>query len=211
MADRLECGLAVVVDACEGAALRLGAALGAARVLSVVIRGHGGKALDVAAARPLVELAQKGGAAALIENDARLARTLKADGAHLAVEKGLMAAYEEARELLGERFVVGAYAGKSRHDAMVLAERGADYVAFGAPDGIKDREAALARRLDLVAWWAEIFEVPCLVLDVATPQEAHELSRAGADFVATVLEAGLPVAEAGSRVAGIARALQGEL
>ena len=33
----------------------------------------------------------------------------------------------------GDRGIIGVDAGISRHDAMTVAEAGADYVAFGAP------------------------------------------------------------------------------
>jgi len=34
-----------------------------------------------------------------------------------------------------------------------------------------------------VAWWAEIFEVPCVAF-AETADQAAELARAGADFIA---------------------------
>ena len=64
---------------------------------------------------------------------------------------------------------------------MVLGELGADYVAF-APAGA-DAEVRAARR-DLLAWWAELFEVPCVAWDVADAGEGRELVLAGADFLA---------------------------
>ncbi|WP_252251115.1 thiamine phosphate synthase, partial [Clostridium sp. ZBS13] len=77
---------------------------------------------------------------------------------------------EAAREILGGRAIIGADPGRSRHDAMTLAELGADYMAFG-PEGEGDVEA----RDELAAWWAEIFEIPCVVLGVATSAEAVAL------------------------------------
>jgi thiamine-phosphate pyrophosphorylase len=105
-----------------------------------------------------------------------------------------MARYGEARDILGGRFIVGADAGRSRHDAMTLGEAGADYVGFGIPAHVEDRESARSRRLELVGWWSEIFEVPCVAFDVETAEEAARLAAAGADFVALRAPA-LPAAE----------------
>jgi thiamine-phosphate pyrophosphorylase len=131
-----------------------------------------------------VELAQARGVATLIETDAALARTLRADGVHVPWSKDIVARYKEAREILGGRFIVGADAGRLRDDAMTLGEAGADYIGFGIPAHVEDRESARARQLELVAWWAEIFEPPCVAFDVDTVEEGARLARAGADFVA---------------------------
>lgn len=208
--ETVECGLAVVVEAAQGARERLAAAFASGPVVCVIIRAQGGRELVAAEVRALVEQVQEQGAAALVDTDVRLARTLRADGVHLGDATGVKAAYDEAREILGEHSVVGAYAGKSRHDAMTIAEAGADYIAFGAPAEAQDQESARARRLDLVSWWAEIFEVPCVALDVATPDEAAELASAGADFVAVTLGAGLSAADAADRIAGVRAAMTGK-
>jgi thiamine-phosphate pyrophosphorylase len=156
----------------------------AADAAAVLIAAPEGGCLEVGGARPLVEAAQAKGVAALIEADAQLARTLRADGVHLPWGKDLAARFSEAREVLGGRYIVGADAGRSRHEAMILGETGADYVGFGIPRHVEDRDTARERRLDLVAWWSEIFEVPCVAFDVETADDAAAVARAGADFVA---------------------------
>lgn len=201
------CGIMVVVEAAGGATERLAAACAAVPVASVVVRASGNVALTASGAQGLIELAQSRGAAALIWNDARLARMLRADGVHLAVPVGLGDLYEQAREILGTRHIVGADAGTSSHEAMEVAERGADYVAFGVSDAIADRQAAQRQQLELVEWWAEIFEVPCVALDVTSAEDAGRLCEAGADFVAVPLEAGLSAADAAMRVTLVHRAL----
>jgi thiamine-phosphate pyrophosphorylase len=53
-------------------------------------------------------------------------------------------------------------------------------VLFGEADAKGHRPSldAVAERLN---WWAELFEPPCVGY-AATPREAYELARAGADF-----------------------------
>ncbi len=196
--------LMLVLDMGEGAGARLAAACQAGHIASVIIRAGSETAPRVAT---LVAEVQAAGAAALIEGDAQLARTLNADGVHLPVTDESALAYEAARELLGGRFVVGLDVGRSRHDAMTAGEAGTDYVGFGIPAFVKDRETAIERRLDLVQWWSEIFVPPCVAFDVTTVEEARALARAGADFVALTIGAGEAVADVQERVKAFDAAL----
>jgi thiamine-phosphate pyrophosphorylase len=211
------CRLYAVLEAGEAAGERLDAALAAANLAVVLIAPAAGQRLQAAEARPLVERVRKARVTALVLDDARLARALGADGVHMGAlgalgaegaQGGPQAAYAAAREAVGGQGVVGADAGISRHAAMTLAEAGADYVAFGAPPHLGDREKARLRREELIAWWAPIFEVPCVAFDVETPEEAQQLAAAGADFVAVAIPATLSAEAARGLVAGVAEAIQ---
>lgn len=139
---------------------------------------------------PLVRAIQSQSIAALIAGDAALAISIGADGVHLGKAGDLEAArtaYVAARQVLGDKRIVGVACGDVRHDAMTLAELGADYVALG--DG-SDPEGRLA----MVGWWSELFSVPCVAWDVADPQSVRPLVDAGADFIATGPQSGLPQA-----------------
>jgi thiamine-phosphate pyrophosphorylase len=59
---------------------------------------------------------------------------------------------------------------------------GAHYVMFGEPgaDGARPSFDAVSER---IAWWAELFEVPCVGF-AGTLDEVEPLAAAGADFVA---------------------------
>jgi thiamine-phosphate pyrophosphorylase len=65
---------------------------------------------------------------------------------------------------------------------MTAAEAGADYVMFGDPDARGDRPslAAIAER---VAWWSELFEIPCVAY-AERFGDMGELCAAGADSIA---------------------------
>ncbi len=194
------CEIYLIVEAGPSALDRLGAVLPHIAVPSVLITASGDQPLDAAQAAPLVEYIQAHEVAALITDDARLARVLRADGCHLSASANILAAYEEARDILGSGTIVGVAAGKSRHDAMTLGEAGADYVAFGAPASVRDRERALEVRHAMVEWWAGLFEIPCVAFDITTLAEGEQLARAGADFLAVTLANGLSPADARDRV-----------
>jgi thiamine-phosphate pyrophosphorylase len=204
------CQLMVVVETAAAAAERLAAALAAGKVASVVVTVPEGANVPAAEVQALLKQAQAAGAAALVQNDARLARTLKADGVHLTPAVGAKG-YGEAREIVGGGMIVGVDAGRSRHEAMVVGEDGADYVAFGIPAHVGDREKAHLRRCELVAWWAELFEVPVVAFDVTDAEEAGALAAAGADFVALTLPSGEPPAASGELIRAVRAEIAGEV
>jgi len=121
---------------------------------------------------------QDKGAALLLDGLAELVARAGADGAHMT---GIAAFTEALAQLKPER-IAGAGGLVTRHDAMLAAERDADYVMFGEPDATGERPAFTAIE-ERVAWWAEVFESPCVgyaaSLDDITP-----LVAAGADFIA---------------------------
>jgi thiamine-phosphate pyrophosphorylase len=119
---------------------------------------------------------QERGAALLIEGRPDLVARAGADGAHL----GAIAALQEAIAALKPDRIVGAGGLASRHDAMVAAEAGVDYVMFGEPDVAGKRPSFEAIR-ERVEWWTEVFEIPC----VAYAASLSEISAvAAAEFVA---------------------------
>jgi thiamine-phosphate pyrophosphorylase len=65
---------------------------------------------------------------------------------------------------------------------MFAAEAGADYVMFGEPDQA-GRRPAFDAIIERVAWWAEVFEIPCVGF-AASLDEVQPLAAAGADFIA---------------------------
>lgn len=121
---------------------------------------------------------QGAGAALLVGGHPDIVTRAGADGAHLTGPDAVKAAIPA----LKPNYIAGAGGLRTRHDAMVAAEAGADYVMFGEPDAAghcPSRDAVI----DRVAWWAEVFEIPC-VGHAAALDDIDALVAAGADFVA---------------------------
>lgn len=184
--------LNIEAPAGESVLAQLKQALGTGAVGAVLIQPPIAPTNSAAILKPLIALTQQHGVAALLASEPALARQLGADGVHVPWSNGVVEAFGEARDALVPPLMVGADAGRSRHEAMQIGEGGADYVAFGIPAHVEDRERARERRLELVSWWAEIFEIPMVAFDVETPAEAADLIQEGADFIAITLPPDIP-------------------
>lgn len=125
--------------------------------------------------RALVPLVQRFEVACLVAEDPHLAVRTDADGVHVTDLERL----EEALGCLHPGRIVGAGGLTTRDAVMTVGEAGVDYLMFGGPTSAEPHAVVV----EWVAWWAEIFNVPCVGY-------AHEvggiadLVGAGADFVA---------------------------
>ncbi|MCW5752442.1 MAG: thiamine phosphate synthase [Alphaproteobacteria bacterium] len=135
------------------------------------------------AAEALMPIAHRAGVAFIVNDRPDLAKAAGADGVHVGQED---ASYEEARRVLGPQRIVGVTCHDSRHLAMEAAEAGADYVAFGAffPTGTKMPKSSATT--EILAWWQEIFEIPCVAIGGITVENCAPLVQAGADFLAVI-------------------------
>jgi thiamine-phosphate pyrophosphorylase len=129
-------------------------------------------------AKVVVPVVQRHDIALLLDGQPQLAPRAGADGAHLA---GIEAFSAAVATLKPDR-IAGAGGLRSRHDAMLAGESGADYVMFGEVDrrGGRPPLQSIAERL---IWWSELFELPCVCF-AASLDEVAPLCDAGADFVA---------------------------
>ncbi len=155
----------------------LEAALGVCDIACVLLRTAGPDEREnkeiIAALAPLV---QRRDVAALAVGDPQLALRANADGCHV---EGASEALAAAIAALQPGRIVGAGGLQTRDDAMTAGEAGVDYVMFGGLDAAEPHEDIVAR----VAWWAEIFNVPCVGY-AGSLAEVGELAAAGADFIA---------------------------
>jgi len=132
-------------------------------------------------APPLIALAQSMGVAVVMNDDPELAVALGCDGVHVGQGD---APAKAARAAIGPDRMLGVTCHDSRHLAMQAGEAGADYVAFGAFYPTVTKEAATRADPDILDWWSELFEIPCVAIGGINLDNARPLVEAGADFLA---------------------------
>ena len=160
-------------------AVGLAEALAAGDVAAVLLRlPDADERTLITAIKTLAPTVQGNGAALLLDGHPDLVARSGADGAHLT---GIEAFSAAVGGLKPDR-IAGCGGTHTRHDAMLAAESGADYLMFGEPsaDGNRPSFDAIAER---VAWWTEVFEIPCVGF-AASLDEVEPLVVAGAEFVA---------------------------
>ena len=136
-----------------------------------------------AAAQILAPVAQARNVAFLMNDRPDLAAETGCDGVHVGQTD---TAYAEARAIVGEDAIVGVTCHDSRHLAMVAAEQGADYVAFGAFYPTATKDAIGHPDIDILSWWSEMMTVPSVAIGGITPANCPPLVRAGTDFIAVL-------------------------
>lgn len=154
-------------------------ALAAADVAAVLLR------LQAADPRTLINrvqalapVVQRKDVALVLDGHPDIVARAGADGAQLTG----IEAFSAALNALKPSRIAGCAGLGTRHDAMLAGEQGADYVLFGEREK-QGRRPSFAAIVERLAWWAELFEVPCVGY-AETREEIAPLAEAGADFVA---------------------------
>ena len=93
---------------------------------------------------------------------------------------------DEARRLIGPGLTLGVTCHDSRDLAMQAGEAGADYVAFGAFFPTLTKDAPTRADPEIIAWWSELMELPCVAIGGITAENCAPLVTAGAGFLAVV-------------------------
>ncbi len=132
-------------------------------------------------AEPLQALCAEREVAFIVNDSISLAKRIGADGVHLGQSDGEV---EDARKRLGREAQIGVTCHNSRHLAMEAGEAGADYVAFGAFFPTTTKVTEHRAEPELLTWWQELMEIPCVAIGGITPENCAPLVRAGADFLA---------------------------
>jgi len=132
-------------------------------------------------AKRLAPIVQERDVAFIVNDRPDIAIKSGADGVHVGQKD---AGYDDARRIMGPDRIVGVTCHNSRHLAMVAAEKGADYVAFGAMYPTATKTVEHQAGPEILEWWSSLFEVPCVAIGGITVENCKPLVKAGADFIA---------------------------
>lgn len=166
---------ATLQEACKGGA-----------VAAVLVRlGAGDERSLINLVKALGPSVQEHGTALIVTTEgkadiANIAARGGADGAHILDHDPRQ--IRELRERLKAERAIGVGQIRTRDEAMSLGEAGVDYLLFGEPraDGSLPSLESVVER---AAWWAEIFETPCVAY-APTLEAVEPLVATGAEFVA---------------------------
>jgi thiamine-phosphate pyrophosphorylase len=168
-----------LVDDAASFAPELERALGSGDVAAVLLRlAQGGERSLIERVKTIGAAVQSHDIALIVDGHPEIVARAGADGSHLTG----VTAFAAALATLKPDRIAGAGGLRSRHDAMLAGETGADYVMFGEPrrDG---RRPAFEETQERLTWWAELFEIPCVAY-AASKDEFAPLAHTGADFLA---------------------------
>jgi thiamine-phosphate pyrophosphorylase len=168
-----------LVDDAASFAPELERALGSGDVAAVLLRlAQGGERSLIERVKTIGAAVQSRDIALVVDGHPEIVARAGADGGHLTG----ITAFAAALAALKPDRIAGAGGLRSRHDAMLAAETGADYVMFGEP-GRDGRRPGFEETQERLTWWAELLEIPCVAY-AASKDEFAPLAHTGADFLA---------------------------
>jgi len=135
------------------------------------------------ASEALLPICQNYGVPFIVNDRPDLAVEVGADGTHIGADD---IGYKEARRLVGKKRIVGVSCYNCKHTALVGAEAGADYVAFGAFFPTTTKTPRTQAELKLLSWWQQTTTVPCVAIGGITVNNCGPVISAGADFIAVI-------------------------
>ena len=129
---------------------------------------------------PYASASQQLGTAVVVAKFSRVAGRIGADGLMLGAD---IAEVQSGVEKFAPTMMVGTSNVKNRHSALVLGEARPDFIMFGKPGG-DIRPEPHPKNLDLGRWWAQMVEIPCIVMGGRDLNSVIDVARSGAEFVA---------------------------
>lgn len=134
-------------------------------------------------AHALAAICQRYGVIFIVNDDIQLAAQVQADGVHLGRDD---AQFDEARQLLGARAIIGVSCYNCLDLAARAVQQGANYLAFGSFFKSVTKPNAVPASLALLSQARRQFNLPIVAIGGITPENGGALLQAGADALAVI-------------------------
>ena len=131
----------------------------------------------------LLSLCRQAGVPLIINDDVALCRELQADGVHLGRADTDLS---QARQMLGDRAIIGISCNSSIHRAMQAQSDGADYVAFGRFFPSSTKPEAPATSTAILPAARQAVKIPVIAIGGINVDNGASLVAAGADMLAVI-------------------------
>ncbi len=131
----------------------------------------------------LLTLCRKHQALLIINDDLSLARETGAHGVHLGRDD---ADIHQAREIMGDKAIIGISCYNCLQLAQAAVENGADYVAFGRFFPSRTKPEAVQATPELLQIAKQKIDRPLVAIGGITPENGAPLIEAGADMLAVI-------------------------
>jgi thiamine-phosphate pyrophosphorylase len=140
-------------------------------------------AQQYAEASALAELCQDYKICFIVNDNIQLAKKVGADGVHLGRDDGSL---QQARQVLGDKAIIGITCYQDIERAVQMEKRGANYVAFGSFFPSPTKPNAARATLELLQQAREQLSLPICCIGGITLQNADTLINKGADMLAVI-------------------------
>lgn len=180
------CRLILTADIKTVASESLVNAVGAGDVASVILYSSEADEIAFEAfCKEVIPALQSAECAVLIADDTQVFGRSGADGLFLEKQKPNL---EDITARFSPQNIVGCGNIKARHVALETGEQKPDFIFFGKLGGDIKPEAH-PKNIALAEWWAQLIEIPSVVMGGNDLNSIIEVAQTGVDFVA--LERGI--------------------
>ncbi len=173
----------LILTACPNSVTpnELVAAVNAGDVASVILYSAGAEPHEFEGfCKEVTPRLQAAGCAVLVADDTQAFGRSGADGLFLEREKSTL---EDIIARFSPQNIVGCGNIKARHNALEIGELKPDFVFFGKLGG-DIKPDAHPKNVALAEWWAELVEIPGVVMGGNAIESIIEVAQTGIDFVA---------------------------
>ncbi|MDW3096430.1 MAG: thiamine phosphate synthase [Gammaproteobacteria bacterium] len=118
----------------------------------------------------------------IVNDRIKLAKQIHADGVHIGQHDLTL---REARDYLGDDYLIGVSCYKHMFSALQAQKLGADYVAFGSMFTSQTKKNAPRCPLSIISQAQYLLDIPICAIGGITANNCHYALDAGADLIAT--------------------------